>query len=163
MVPYVKDFSITVASPSYRGNIRRLQGLFSTIAAKGRDIGVSFSVPKTELIYWRTPSQRTPPSNGPIELEGHPFRPSKVVRRLGYWFTPALNMGHHYTHRLSLAQAVFSFVKPLSSPGASVRPFLCYRIANGLLLPVLTYEADLLTPNYAALRGMNSFWHRVQR
>jgi len=47
MISYVDDFSITVASTSYRGNIRRLQNLFSTIAAKGRDIGVSFSVPKT--------------------------------------------------------------------------------------------------------------------
>jgi len=52
MVSYVDDFSITVSSPSYRGNIRRLQNLFSTIAAKGQDIGVSFSVPKTELIHW---------------------------------------------------------------------------------------------------------------
>jgi len=51
MVSYVDDFSITVASPSYRGNIHRLQGLFTTIAARGRDIDVSFSVPKTELIH----------------------------------------------------------------------------------------------------------------
>ena len=61
IVSYVDDSSIMVASPSHRGNIRRLQGLFSTIAARGRDIGVSFSVPKTELIHWRTPSQRSPP------------------------------------------------------------------------------------------------------
>jgi len=73
MVSYVDDFSITVASPSYRGNIHRLQSLFSTIAAKGRDIGVSFSVPKTELIHWRTLSQRTPPAHAPIELENHLF------------------------------------------------------------------------------------------
>jgi len=46
MVSYVDDFAITVAYPSYRGNIRRLQGSFSTIAAKGRDIGVSFTVAK---------------------------------------------------------------------------------------------------------------------
>jgi len=163
MVSYVDDFSITVASPSYIGNIRRLQSLFSTIAAKGRDIGVSFSVPKTELIHGRTPSQRTPPSHDPIELENHLFRPSQVVRWLGYWFTPSFNTAHHYRHRLSLAQAIFSFVKRLSSPGAGVRPFLCHRIANGLLLPIVTYGADLLTPNYAAIKGMNGFWHRVQR
>ena len=42
MVSYVDDFSITVASPSYGGNIRRLQGLFTTISTRGRDIGVSF-------------------------------------------------------------------------------------------------------------------------
>ena len=80
MVSYVDDFSITVASSSYRGNIRRLQGVFSTIATRGRDIGLSFSVPKTELVHWRTPSPRTPPSTAPIELEGHLFRHSNVVR-----------------------------------------------------------------------------------
>ena len=51
MVSYVNDFSITVASPSDRSNIRRLQNLFSTIATRGRNIGVSFSVPKTEIIH----------------------------------------------------------------------------------------------------------------
>jgi len=163
MVSYVDDFSVTVASPSYRGNIRRLQGLFNTISARGRDIGVSFSVPKTQLIHWRTPSQRTPISMAPIVLEGHLFHPSEVVRWLGYWFTPALSPTHHFRHRLSLAQAVFSFVKRLSSPGVGVRPFQCHRIATGLLCPILMYGADLLTPTYTALRGMNSFWHRVQR
>jgi len=163
MVSYVDDFSITVASPSYRGNIRRLQSLFATISMRGRDIGVSFSVPKTELIHWRTWSQRTPRSTAPIVLEGHLFHPSEVVRWLGYWCTPALSPTHHFRHRLSLAQAVFSFVKRLSFPGAGVQPFLCHRIATGLLCPILTYGADLLTPTYTALRGMNSFWHRVQR
>jgi len=163
MVSYVDDFSITVASPTYRDNIRKLERHFITVAARGRDIGVSFSVPKTELIHWQTPSQRSPPSLAPIGLEGHLFQPSKVVSWLGYWFTPALNTTHHLRHRLSIAQCIFSFVKRLSSPGAGVKPFLCHRIANGLLLPVLTYGADLLPPNSSVLRGMNGFWHRVQR
>jgi len=163
MISYVDDCSITVASPSHGSNIHKLQRLFATVAARGRDISVSFSVPITELIHWRTPSQRSPPSMAPIELEGHLFQPSKVVRWLGYWFTHTLNTTHHFRHRLSLAQAIFSFVKRLSSPGAGVRPSLCHHIANGLLLPILTYGADLLTPNSSKLRGMNSFWHRVQR
>ena len=29
--------------------------------------------------------------------------------------------------------------------------------------PIVTYGADLYTPNSSALRGMNSFWHRIQR
>ena len=161
IVSYIDDFSITVASPSYRGNIRRLQGLFSTISAKGRDIGVSFSGPKTELIHWRTQSQRTPPSTAPIELEGHLFHHSGVVRWLGYWFTPALTSTHYFRQRLSLAQAILSFVKCLCSPGAGALPFLCHRIASGLLLPILTYGAYLLTPRYTVLRDINSFWHRV--
>jgi len=112
--------------------------------------------------------------HAPIELENNLFRPSQVVRWLGYWFTPSFNTAHHYRHRLSLAQAMFSFVKRLSSPGAGVRSFFCHRVANGLLLPILiyglalhlpilTYGGALLIPNYAALRGMNRFWHRVQR
>jgi len=115
MVSYVDDFSFTVASPSYRSNIRRLHNLCSTIGTRGRNIGVSFSVPKTEIIHWRTPSPRTPPLHAPIVLEDHIFRPSQVVRWLGYWFTPTFNTAHHYRHRLSLAQAIFSFVKLLSS------------------------------------------------
>ena len=42
MISYVDYFSITVGSSSQRGNIRKRQGLFTTAAAKGRDIGVSF-------------------------------------------------------------------------------------------------------------------------
>jgi len=163
MVSNVDDFSITGASPSYRGNRRRLQGLFSPISARGREIGVSFSVPKSELILWRTLSPRTPPSTASIELEGHSFHLSGVVWWLGYWFTPALNSTHQFRHRLSLARAILCFGKRLSSRGAGVRPFLCHRIAHGLLHPILTYGADLLTPKYTGLRGMNSFWHRVQR
>jgi len=164
MVSYVDDFSITVASPSHRGNIRKLQGLFDTVATRGRDIGVSFSVPKTELIHWRTPGQRSPPSTASIELEGHLFQPSKVVRWLGYWFTPPPQ--HHpplQTPVIPSPGYLFLRQTPILSPGAGVKPFLCHRIANGLLLPILTYGADLLTPNSSALRGMYRFWHRVQR
>jgi len=163
MLSYVDDFSITLASESHQDNIHRLQITFTEIAGRGRDLGVSFSVPKTELMHWRTLSQRTPHATTPIELDGHFFHPQQVVRWLSYWLTPALTGTHHYRHRLSLAQAAFSFVKRFSSPGAGVRPFLCHRIAQGLLLPVLTYGADLYTPNSCTLLGMNSFWQRVQR
>ena len=33
----------------------------------------------------------------------------------------------------------------------------------GLLLPILTYGADLLVPNHRTTQSMNSFWHRVCR
>jgi len=88
MVSYVDDFSIMVASPSYRGNIRRLQSLFSTIAAKCQEIGVSFLVPKTKLIHGRTPSKRTPPLHAPIELENPLFRLSKCSDGWGFGSLP---------------------------------------------------------------------------
>ena len=124
MVSYVDDFSLTVASPSHRSNVRRLQGLFARISEKASELDVSFSVPKTELIHWRTYSGRSPPAISPITLDGQIFHPAGVVRWLGYWLSPALNTSHHFNYRLTLAKASFSFVK---------RPFLAHRVAMGLL------------------------------
>jgi len=56
MISYLDDFAVTATSPSYRGNIRRLQELFEKPEPKALRIGVSFSVAKTELIHWMTPS-----------------------------------------------------------------------------------------------------------
>jgi len=84
MASYINNLSITVDSSSYRGNIHRLQELFSTISTRGQDIGVSFLVPKTGLLHWRTPSQRASASTAPIELEGYLFHPAGVVTWLGY-------------------------------------------------------------------------------
>ena len=163
MVSYVDNFSLTVASSSHRSNIRRLQGLFLDISRRASALDVSFFVPKTELIHWRTRSERSPPALSPITLDGQVFHPLGVVRWLGYWLSPALNTSHHFNHRLALANATFSFVKRLSSPGGGTRPYLAHRVAMGLFLPILTYGADLLVPNHRTTLSMNSFWHRVCR
>ena len=84
MVSYVDDFSLRVASPSHRSNIRRLQSLFLNISRKAAELDVSFSVPKTELVHWRTHSERSPPSLSPITLDNQVFHPAGVVRWLGY-------------------------------------------------------------------------------
>ena len=160
MVSYVDDFSVTVASESHRTNIRRLQGVFRTLARKGRSLDVEFSIPKTELIHWRTPSQRlSPPSRTPISLRGLIFHPTQVVRWLGFWLTPPLNTQQHFSRRLALAKVSFVFVKRLASPGAGVCPFLAHRVGQGLLLPIAIYGADLLIPNTRSLNALSSFWH----
>ena len=51
---YVDDFGLTVSSMSHRRNIQFLQRQYSVLKAKGARLGVSFSIPKTELIHWRT-------------------------------------------------------------------------------------------------------------
>ena len=137
-----------MASPSHRSNIRRLQGLLLNISRRASALDVSFSVPKTELIHWRTHSERSPPALSPITLDRQVFHPSGVVRWLGYWLSPALNTSPHFNHRLALANATFSFVKHLSSPGGATRPFLAHWVAMGLFLPILTYGADLRVPNH---------------
>ena len=51
IISYVDDFAVTVASPSYRTNVRLLQKSFSALKRKASPINISFSVPKTELIH----------------------------------------------------------------------------------------------------------------
>jgi len=90
MISYVDDFALIVASLSYRGNIRRLQELFEKLERKASRLGVSFSVAKTELLHWRTPSQRhSPKCVSPIQIKGELFHSSNSVPWLGYLFTPA--------------------------------------------------------------------------
>jgi len=80
MISYVHHFALTVASLSYGGNVRRLQNLFDRLERKASRLCVSFSVAKTELIHWRTPSQRhSPKCLAPIQIKGELFHPAYSV------------------------------------------------------------------------------------
>jgi len=97
MISYVDDFALTVASLSYRGNIRQLPDLFDKLERKASHLGVCFSVAKTELIHWRTTSQRySPKCVSPIQIKGELFHPRNPVRWLAYWFTLALDPAAHF-------------------------------------------------------------------
>jgi len=164
MISYVDDFALTVASLSYRGNIRRLQDLFDRLERKASRLGVSFSVAETELIYWRTPSQRhSPKCASPIQIKGELFHPGNSVRWLGYWFTPALDPTAHFSRRLVLAQGAFALIRRLSPPGAGLPPYLCHRLATSLVAPILLYGADLFTPSVGRTTRLDTFWRTVQR
>jgi len=164
MISYIDDFALTAASPSHRGNIRRLQKLFEKLEAKALRIGVSFSVAKTELIHWRTPSQRNSPRClSPIQIKGELFRPCDSLRWLGYWFTPALESSAHFPGRLALAQGAFALIRRLSPPGAGLAPYLCHRLATSLVAPISLYGADLFTPSAGAMARLNTIWHKVER
>jgi len=107
----VDDFGLTVSSVSYRRNIQILQRQYARLKARGARLGVSFSVPKTELIHWRTNRDRSPISNAAIQLDGSVFTPRAEVRWLGYWFTPSFSTTPHFVKRLAKAQAAFVAVK----------------------------------------------------
>jgi len=160
----VDDFALTVASLSYRGNIRRLQLLFERLERKASLLGVSFSVANTELIHWRTPGQRNSPKCfSPIQIKEELFRPSDSLRWLGYWFTPALDPAAHFSRHLALAQGGFALVRRLSPPGAGLSPYLCHTLATSLIAPILLYGADLFTPSVGTTTRLDTFWRKVQR
>ena len=160
---YVDDFRLTVSSTSYRRNIHSLQRRYAMLKARGSRLGVSFSVPKTELIHWRTKRDRSPVSLAPVPLDGSVFPPKDEVRWLGYWFTPTISTTPHFTKRLAKAQAAFLAIKRLSPPGVGLPPFLCHRLASSHLFPILTYGADTFEPTVHMTRSLSAFWHKVQR
>jgi len=160
---YADDFGLTVSSTSYRRNIQSLQRRYAVLKAKGARLGISFSIPKTELIHWRTNRDRGPVSRSRVHLDGSIFPPKDEVRSLGYWFTPSISTTTHFTKRLAKAQAAFVAVKRLSPPGMGLPPFLCHRLASSLLFPILSYGADVFKPTVHMVRKLSVFWHKVQR
>jgi len=159
---YVDDLALTVSLASYRRNIQLLQGHYTRIKAKGIHLGVGFSIPKTELIHWRTNRDRHPPSGTPIHLDVELFRPKEEIRWLGYWFTPSLSTTPHFTKRLAKAQAAFVAIKSLSPPGMGLPPFLCDRLASSLLFPILGSWGEVFTPTVHMLRKLSAFTHKTQ-
>jgi len=83
-ISYVNDLTITVGSDSVRSRIRTLRYYFGIIQRQGADLGVAFSLPKTELIHWRTPKDRSDVSFAPIVINDMLFPHSLAVRWLGY-------------------------------------------------------------------------------
>ena len=166
VLSYVDDFSLTVASPSYRTNSTSLQASFGCIRAIAHSRKVDFSVPKTELIHWRTPLQRDAPGTPrppPVALDGQIFHPSEKLRWLGYWFVPNLASSAHFSRRLALSQAAFSSVRRFSDAGKGVSPHLCHRLAYCLMFPILSYGADLFTSTKGLLNKIEVHWRQVQR
>jgi len=160
---YVDDFSLTASSASYRRNIQILQKQYARLETRGSRLGVGFSVPKTELIHWRTNRDRGPISNAPVHLDGSVFTPKGEVRWLGYWFSPSISTTPHFVKRLAKAQAAFVAVKRLSPPGIGLPPFLCHKLASSLLFPILSYGVDVFMPTVHMIRKLSVFWHKVQR
>jgi hypothetical protein len=162
-ISYVDDFALTAASQSWEENAVILRNAYTEIRSKATPRGVSFSIPKTELIHWRTPRDTSQVSTAPVRLEGQPFSPTTRLRWLGFWFTPSPNGREHYSKRLGLANAAFSTIRRLSLHGMGLSPHLCHRLARSLLAPILLYGAALWFPPRSLLEPMKVFWNRVCR
>src|SRR5207302_6546020 len=61
------------------------------------------------------------------------------------------------------AQEAFAIVKRLAPPGIGLSPYMCPRLAAGLVLPILTYGADLFVLTKATLDKLSVFWNKVLR
>jgi len=162
-ISYVDDFAVTVASPSYRTNVRLLQKSFSVLKRQASPINISFSVPKTELIHWRTTRSNEPPGSLPVQLEDQLFYPQSHLKWLGFIFTPAFDSRSHFSRRYTLANAALATIRLLSPPGMGLPPYLCLSLARSLLAPILLYGSAIWTPPPSIMGPMSVFRHRVCR
>jgi len=160
---YVDDLTITVGSDSVRSNIRALQYYCSSIQRHGADLGLAFSVPKTQLIDSRTLKDRSDICFAPIVINDLLVPPSQAVRWLDYWPTPTLHSSVHFLRRLALAKASFATIRQLSAAGKGLSSWCNRKLVFGAILPILNYGCDLFVPDTATLRKFDSFWHVVLR
>jgi len=163
IISYVDDFAVTVASPSYRTNVRLLPKSFSALKRKASPINISFSVPKTELIHWRIARSNKPPCSLPVQLEDQLFYPQSRLKWLGFIFTPAFDPRSHFSRRYTLANAALATIRRHSPPGMGLPPYLCLSFARSLLAPILLYGSAVWSPPPSIMGPMSVFWHRVCR
>jgi len=163
IVSYVDYFAVTVASPSYRTNVRLLQKSFSALKRKASPIIIAFSVPKTELIHWRTTRSNEPPCSLPVQLEDQLFYPRSHLKWLGFIFTPAFDPRSHFSRRYTVANAALATIRRLSPPGMGLPPYLFFSLAHSLLAPILLYGSAIWYPPPSIMGPMSVFWHRVCR
>ena len=163
IISYVDDFAVTVASPSYRTNGRLLQKSFSALKRTASPINISFSIPKTELIHWRTTRSNEPPCSLPVQLEGQLFYPQSHLKWLGFICTPAFDPRSHFSRRYTLANAALATIRRLSPPGMGLLPYLCLSLARSLLAPILLYGSAVWYPPRSIMAPMSVLWHRVCR
>jgi len=162
-ISYVDDVTITVGTDSVPSFIRALQFYFGIIQWQGTDHAVAFSVPQTELIYWRTPKDRSDVSFAPIVINDMHLLPSQAVRWLGYWLTPTIHSSVHFLRQLVLAKASFATIRQLSAAGKGLSSWCNRKLVFSAILSILTYGYDLCVPDGATLKKLNSFWHGVLR
>jgi len=134
------------------------------IVARAQELGLSFSIAKTELMHWRKRREGGPRSDSAVKIQGHTVEPAgTLVRWLGYWLSDNGETTPHFNKRLSLAQAAFWRIQRLSMPGKGLSPYGARRLAKGILLPTLLYGAEVLVPSRTMMGKMQKFWNRVAR
>lgn len=93
---YVDDFSITVVSESYQKNACLLSLEYNAVAAAGNTREVSFSVSKTEAIYWHSKRNHSPPDLTLVRIGGSLFLPLKELCWIGFWLSADLSSAVYY-------------------------------------------------------------------
>ena len=69
-----------------------------------------------------------------------------MVKWLGFWLTDNGETSTHFVKWLALALAAFLRIQRLSIPSKGITPYRARRLAKGIILPTLLYEAEIMDP-----------------
>jgi len=84
-----------------------------------------------------------------------------LVRWLGFWLMPTLNLTPHFTRRLAIAQGVLVKLRQLSPPGLGLLSHLNQKPVQAVILPILTYGADWLIPSVLNMKKLDVFYNKA--
>jgi len=124
---------------------------------------MSFSIPKAELIHWRTARSHESPCSLPVQLQGQLFYRQSRLKWLGFIFTSSLNPRSHFARRYTLANAAQATIRRLSPPGMGLPRYLCLSLAHSLLAAFLLYGSAVWNPPPPIMNSMFIFWRLVCR
>jgi len=123
---------------------------------------VRFSIPKTDLICWRTSPQSNPPDSPvppPIYLDGQVFPTLLFVKWCGYLLTPGLSLLAQFSNPVRQDQGGFTTFRRLLPHGTDLSPHLsyCQWLVILLLLPSSYMEGTSWSPPKEPISGWMSF------
>jgi len=140
-----------------------VQKSFSALKGKASPINISFAVPKTELIHWRTARNNEPLCSLPVQLEDQLFYLQSCLKLLGFIFTPSFGPRSHFSRRYTPANGALATIHRLSPPGMGLPPYLCLSLACSLLAHIILYGSAVWNLRPSIMCPMSVFWHWVCR
>jgi hypothetical protein len=98
---YEDDFGLTISSPSHCMNVHILQHMYRVASNRAKNLNLTFSVPKTDLIHWRISRDNFPYWLLPVSVSGELIPPSRFVKWLGFWLQEIPSIHQHFTESVT--------------------------------------------------------------
>jgi hypothetical protein len=132
------------------------------VASNGaKALNLMFSVPKIDLIHWRTPKDKTPRYNHPFLIRDQLIHPSKSFKWLGIWLQDHHSTHQHFTKRLNLTKFTWVIERKLSDLGKGLNPCATCHLSQVPNRPTMRYVTEIFTPSVNTLAAITSFWRKI--
>jgi ribonuclease HI len=134
---YIDDISITVASHSFKRNIKLLEQEVQRLISMGEKNAISFDIAKTELLHYSSSKAAT---EATLRLpDSSIITPKGVVKWLGIYFDQGLTFKHHVNTRTSQAKSAYYRMNRLANIERGLSPYALRQIYLACVTSVSDY------------------------